>query len=370
MPIELRDICKTFDNGLKALNHINLTIYQGELLVLVGPSGCGKSTLLRLLAGLDKPSSGDIVFAGEGVLNQAPQQRNVAMVFQNYALYPHKSVRENLLFPLVMQKLDKQAQQQRLNTVVQLLSLQSFLDQRPHQLSGGQKQRVAMGRALVREPRLFLLDEPLSNLDAKLRTQIRTEITALQKKINITTVYVTHDQVEAMTLGQRVAVLKDGELQQLDEPSVLYDKPATSFVANFIGNPGMNLIHATYNDQDMTAKIGQQYLSLKPCEMEYGESLHTSPGQELILGIRPEALNLNSKKAGLAVKVIAQENLGHENLIYIQFNDTGIQIESGDTIVARVKHEVQFEVGTDVHVTVDATKLHLFSKNGRRLSKL
>ena len=369
MPIELRDICKTFDNGVKALYNINLSIRQGELLVLVGPSGCGKSTLLRLLAGLDLPNSGDIVFAGESVLDQAPQQRNVAMVFQNYALYPHKSVRDNLLFPLIMQKLDKRAQQQRLNSVVQLLSLESLLDQRPHQLSGGQKQRVAMGRALVREPRLFLLDEPLSNLDAKLRTQIRTEITALQKQLNITTIYVTHDQVEAMTLGQRVAVLKDGELQQLDEPSVLYNKPATSFVANFIGSPGMNLIRASYDNREMIAQIGQQSLNLKPNIKECGESLHSYPNQELLLGIRPEAICLNFKNTGLVAKVIALEKLGHENLIYIQFKDKAIQIESGDTLVARVKHDVQFDVGSEVNVVFDKTQLHLFSENGQRLSK-
>jgi len=369
MPIELRDLCKTFDNGLKALNHINMTIHQGELLVLVGPSGCGKTTLLRLLAGLDLPSSGDIVFAGESILNHAPQQRNVAMVFQNYALYPHKSVRDNLLFPLVMQKLDKPTQQLRLNTVVNLLNLHSVLNQRPHQLSGGQKQRVAMGRALVREPRLFLLDEPLLNLDAKLRTQIRTEIAGLQKQLNITTVYVTHDQVEAMTLGHRVAVLKDGELQQLDEPSVLYNKPATSFVANFMGNPGMNLIRATYNNQEKIAQIGQQSLSLKSCEEEFSESLHKITDQEIILGIRPEAVSLNIENTGFAAKLIAQEKLGHENLVYIQFNDAAIQIESGDTLIARVKHDVRFNVGTDVNVVFDETKLHLFSENGQRLSK-
>ena len=269
-----------------------------------------------------------------------------------------------------MQKTDKQVQQQRLTSVVKLLSLQSLLDQRPHQLSGGQKQRVAMGRALVREPHLFLLDEPLSNLDAKLRAQIRTEITALQKQLNITTVYVTHDQVEAMTLGQRVAVLKDGEIQQLDKPSVLYDKPATSFVANFIGNPGMNLMRASYNNQEMTAQIGQQSLSLKPCENEYGPSLQNYQDQVIILGIRPEAVRLNIEKTGLAAKVVALEKLGHENLIYIQFNDTAIQLESGDTLIARVKHDVLFDVGAEVNVFVDVTKLHLFDESGQRLGEL
>ena len=240
--VEFKNVSKRFGLGMLALQHIDLKLNDGEFLVLVGPSGCGKSTILRLLAGLEHVSKGKILINDEVVNGLSPQKRNVAMVFQNYALYPHMSVRENLEFPLRMMKLPEDEITRRAQTVAELLHLAEMMEQRPGQLSGGQRQRVAMGRAIVREPRVFLMDEPLSNLDAKLRVQIRSEIAALQKRLNITTLYVTHDQVEAMTLGQRVAVMNNGRLQQVDTPRALYERPMNVFVARFIGNPGMNVV--------------------------------------------------------------------------------------------------------------------------------
>ncbi|MGD8396976.1 MAG: ABC transporter ATP-binding protein, partial [Candidatus Eiseniibacteriota bacterium] len=229
--VELREVTKVFDGDVTAVDRLSLALEDGELLVLVGPSGCGKSTALRLVAGLETATAGEIRIDGEVVNGLAPQERDIAMVFQNYALYPHKTVRGNLAFPLRMMRMERAERERRIARTAGLLGLEPLLERRPRQLSGGQRQRVAMGRALVRDPRVFLLDEPLSNLDAKLRVEIRAEIAELQRRIGITTLYVTHDQVEAMTLGDRVAVLRDGRLQQVDDAQTLYDAPANVFVA-------------------------------------------------------------------------------------------------------------------------------------------
>ena len=244
--VTLNTINKIYDNGAHAIVDLSLQINDGEFLVLVGPSGCGKSTALRMIAGLEKVTSGELSI-GERVVNEVePKDRDIAMVFQNYALYPHMTVAENIEFALKLAKVSKAERRQRVERAAEILELSDYLNRKPGQLSGGQRQRVAMGRAIVREPAVFLMDEPLSNLDAKLRVQMRSEIAALQKSLNVTTVYVTHDQVEAMTMGDRVAVMKFGVLQQVDTPDNLYNKPANAFVAGFIGSPSMNLLRAFY----------------------------------------------------------------------------------------------------------------------------
>ena len=242
--IQIDRVTKVYPNGVKAVDSLSLDIAQGEFVVLVGPSGCGKSTLLRMVAGLEDVTAGSVLIEGVDVTEKPPQKRDIAMVFQNYALYPHMTVRDNLAYGLKIKKLKKNEWLQRVNEVAQILGLEELLDRKPAALSGGQRQRVAMGRAIVREPKAFLMDEPLSNLDAKLRVSMRAELAKLHERLGVTTVYVTHDQVEAMTLGQRVAVLLDGTLQQVDTPHNLFHRPANLFVAAFIGSPSMNLVDA------------------------------------------------------------------------------------------------------------------------------
>ena len=257
--IQFVHIGKVYDGDVTAVRDLNLDVAEGEFMVLVGPSGCGKTTALRMIAGLEEISSGEIHIGGKVVNDLAPRERDIAMVFQNYALYPHKSVYENLAFGLRMRKVPKAEQKQRVEEIARILGLGDMLQRRPAQLSGGQRQRVAMGRAIVREPKAFLMDEPLSNLDAKLRVQMRAEIARIQQALKVTTVYVTHDQVEAMTMGHRVAVMRDGQLQQVDTPQRLYDGPANLFVASFVGSPPMNLFEAAVErDNDrLVCRIGQ-----------------------------------------------------------------------------------------------------------------
>ncbi|NJD05668.1 MAG: ATP-binding cassette domain-containing protein [Methylococcaceae bacterium] len=312
--VEFRSVGKTFPNGHRALWELNLTIADGELLVVVGPSGCGKSTLLRLLAGLEEIGEGEIRIDGRLANPLTPQQRNVAMVFQDYALYPNMTVRENLAFPLQMRKLDKTAVARRVADTAAMLELGELLERYPRQLSGGQRQRVAMGRALVREPSVFLMDEPLSNLDAKLRVQVRSEIAELQKRLGTTMVYVTHDQVEAMTLGRRIAVLHQGRLQQVADPQQLYDRPATPFVAGFIGNPPMNLVRGMLiRGEDGSAAVtwGNQPIALPADRLPPG-----LVRGETTWGVRPEALVL-SESGQLRGVVRLVEYLGHETLVHL-----------------------------------------------------
>src|SRR6478735_4362052 len=275
--IEIDHVTKVFANGVVAVNDVSLSIDDGEFLVLVGPSGCGKSTLLRMVAGLEEVTEGSILIDGRDVTDLAPRHRDIAMVFQSYALYPHMTVRENLGYGLKVRRAPKQESRERVAEVAQLLGLEELLDRKPAELSGGQRQRVAMGRAIVRQPRAFLMDEPLSNLDAKLRVGMRASLAQLHARLGVTTVYVTHDQTEAMTLGQRVAVLRDGKLVQVAEPQVLYAEPRNLFVASFIGSPAMNLVEASYENGAI-------------CFGQYRVPVAEPPAQErFVLGIRPEA---------------------------------------------------------------------------------
>ena len=277
--ITLDRVTKIYPNGVCAVDDLSLEIAEGEFCVLVGPSGCGKSTLLRMIAGLEDVTAGDVLIGGDDVTERPPQQRDIAMVFQNYALYPHMSVRENLAFGLKLRKLPKQEWKRRVEEIAKTLGLEDLLDRKPAALSGGQRQRVAMGRAIVREPKAFLMDEPLSNLDAKLRVSMRAELAKLHERLGVTTVYVTHDQVEAMTLGQRVAILRDGVLQQVDEPQNLFRNPVNLFVAAFIGSPSMNLVEAHVERE--VVRFGDVSLALPPSSPVRGEE------RGVILGIRP-----------------------------------------------------------------------------------
>jgi multiple sugar transport system ATP-binding protein len=324
---------KTYPNGHNAIRDFNLEVRDGELMVLVGPSGCGKSTLLRLLAGLEEITAGTLRIGGRIANELSPQERNIAMVFQDYALYPTMTVRGNLEFPLKMRKLAKDEIRRQVDWAAGLLGLGEVMDRLPKQLSGGQRQRVAMGRALVREPSVFLLDEPLSNLDAKLRTQVRAEIGDLQRRMGATMIYVTHDQVEAMTLGQRIAVLHQGRIQQVADPKALYEQPANAFVAGFIGSPPMNLFTAalgrdvdgrvrlSVNGQivaDVDASGGEILLgSPHPNPLPKGEGVKPSVGEEVKAGIRPEALHLaEPSEPGFQAVVVNAEYLGHETLLH------------------------------------------------------
>jgi multiple sugar transport system ATP-binding protein len=324
--VTLENVMKVYPDGTEAVKDLSLEIADGELVVFVGPSGCGKTTALRMVAGLEEITSGTIRI-GERVVNQLPpRERDVAMVFQNYALYPHKSVYENLAFPLKLRRLSKPEVTNRVHRIARLLELEEQLPRRPRQLSGGQRQRVAMGRAIVREPQAFLMDEPLSNLDAKLRTQMRAEISLLHKELAVTTIYVTHDQVEAMTLGERVAVMRKGELQQVAAPQELYDRPANLFVAGFIGSPSMNFVQGTIESVDgrLSVAFGSERVALDERERAEHRALGQWSGKKVIAGIRPEHLE-DAALAGngpsdrqLRGLVRLKEALGSEIVVHFQ----------------------------------------------------
>jgi multiple sugar transport system ATP-binding protein len=294
-----------------AVDALDLHIEDGEFLVLVGPSGCGKSTCLRMLAGLEDVDEGRISIGGVDVTDLKPKERDIAMVFQNYALYPHMSVRDNMGFALKIKGVPKDERQQTVEEAARLLDLEDFLDRKPKALSGGQRQRVAMGRAIVRKPKVFCMDEPLSNLDAKLRVQTRTQIAELQRRLNVTTVYVTHDQVEAMTMGDRVAVLKDGHLQQCDTPLRLYERPANVFVAGFIGSPGMNL--RQFPVEDGSVRIAQTELPLTSTTLD---ALAREGSDQVILGFRPEGIEVVGDGDGFPLHVTVVEELGSDAFAY------------------------------------------------------
>jgi ABC-type sugar transport system ATPase subunit len=337
-------------------------------MVLVGPSGCGKSTALRLLAGLETEDSGEILIEGRSVTGRPPQQRDVAMVFQNYALYPHMTVEQNLAFPLKMRGLNRQGIRDKVRETAGILDLAGLLQRRPKQLSGGQRQRVAMGRALVREPKVFLMDEPLSNLDAKLRVQIRGEIAELQRRTGTTTLYVTHDQAEAMTLGHRVAVINAGKLQQVDRPDRLYDRPANSFVAGFLGSPGMNIFPVTLmnTEQGMETQLGASILTLPNDLLGKQAGLMAFLNQPVFLGLRPEALAPNPKDdraGGLPVHVVSVESLGHENLVYFELLKYPVT-----RFVMRTTNNFRPEPGSEIWILPDLRQSRFFSSDGQAIT--
>ena len=346
--IDIQHVDKTYEGGTRALADVSLAIADGELVVLVGPSGCGKSTLLRIVAGLETPTSGVVRIGDRDATGLAAQERNVAMVFQDYALYPHMTARENLDFPLRMRKLARDARAAQVGRVAETLGLTTLLDRLPKQLSGGQRQRVAMGRALVREPDAFLMDEPLSNLDARLRTQVRAEIKELQRRTKTTTLYVTHDQVEAMTLGDRVAVLDHGVLQQVAPPHELYDRPANAFVAGFIGNPPMNLFPTRLDTVD-----GRLEMGIGDQSAPAGERAHARLRVPLTGGVRPEAIALVADEPdALRATVAHVELLGHETLVHADVGDV--------RLVVRTAGMAALSPGDRVHLRIDPAQLHFF----------
>jgi multiple sugar transport system ATP-binding protein len=341
-----------------AVDKLNLTVNDGEFLVLVGPSGCGKSTSLRMLAGLEEVDTGSIRIGDRDVTHVAPKDRDIAMVFQSYALYPHMSVAENMGFALKIAGVDKAERDRRVVEAAKLLDLEDYLDRKPKALSGGQRQRVAMGRAIVREPQVFLMDEPLSNLDAKLRVATRTQIAALQRRLGITTVYVTHDQVEAMTMGDRVAVLKDGVLQQVDTPRNLYDKPNNAFVAGFIGSPAMNLL--TVPVSGGKAMLGS-----------HGVDVPASAGSSVTVGVRPEGFAPAS--TGFDVNVEVVEELGSDAFVYGKPADSTVKFanatDEGAQVIVRWDPKNPPKPGSKITVAPVADSIHLFdATSGLRIN--
>ncbi len=339
----------------KAVDRLDLEIGDGEFMVLVGPSGCGKSTSLRMLAGLEEVSEGQILIGDRDVTHLPPKDRDIAMVFQNYALYPHMTVADNMGFALKMAGVPKDERDRRVREAGELLGLSDMLDRKPKAMSGGQRQRVAMGRAIVRSPQVFCMDEPLSNLDAKLRVTTRTQIAALQQRLGVTTVYVTHDQVEAMTMGDRVAVMKGGLLQQVDTPLALYDSPENLFVAGFIGSPAMNLLDAKLTETG--ASVNGHNIPVPVTAAD--RASHTGP---VTIGIRPENFVVSDSKEGVPVKVTLVEELGADAYLFgiSDDGDSTSEITSGSDIIVRVEARRNFEKGSTVYVTAAPESVHVF----------
>jgi multiple sugar transport system ATP-binding protein len=387
--ITMSSMSKRFEDGFEAVKDMDLEIKDGEFMILVGPSGCGKSTALRMIAGLEDITEGELRI-GDNVVNQlAPKDRDIAMVFQNYALYPHMTVRENMAFPLKLAGVDQSEIDSKVENVAKVLDLDPHLDRRPANLSGGQRQRVAMGRAIVRDPKAFLMDEPLSNLDAKLRVQMRTEVSRLQQDLGTTTVYVTHDQTEAMTLGDRVAVMRAGLLQQVGRPQELYDHPRNLFVAGFIGSPAMNFMPARLDGETVKLPIGDVRLSSEA----RGRLAGRSDG-EVIAGIRPESFEDASMVGDAAergstfrAKIELVESMGSEQYAYFDFE--GQRVESKDLqelaedagagevptsgegqVVARIDAASEIGRGQEAELWLDATKIHFFDpQSGDNLAR-
>lgn len=368
----LESICKTYGNNFRAIDQLNLSVENGEFLILVGPSGCGKSTALRMIAGLEDITSGSLRIGGVDVVDMPPKDRDIAMVFQSYALYPHMTVFENIAFSMRLAGKPKAERKKRVDEIAKTLQLTSLLDSKPANLSGGQRQRVAMGRAMVREPAAFLMDEPLSNLDAKLRVQMRAEITSLQKQLGVTTIYVTHDQTEAMTMGDRVAVLKGGVLQQVDTPKSLYESPVNAFVAGFIGSPSMNLFEATLTGDELMS--GTFAIRLQDAAFVRRPGLRSYAGRKVVFGIRPEDLYDSSIESGrkyqtIPAKVTSIEELGSEHIVHL--NIDAVRVDSGDpdavddfglasNAVARFEPISAVHSGSEIRLAVDDAKFHFF----------
>ena len=374
--IELDAVTKQYPDGTTAVQSLDLAVGDGELLVLVGPSGCGKTTALRMIAGLEDITSGSISIDGRVVNDMEPRHRDIAMVFQSYALYPHLSVFDNMAFSLKYRRTPKIEIRKRVAEAARILELEPYLDRKPRQLSGGQRQRVAMGRAIVRQPRAFLMDEPLSNLDAKLRVQMRAEIAQLQRSLGTTTIYVTHDQTEAMTLGTRVAVISGGLLQQVAAPQELYRHPANLFVAGFIGSPPMNLVDARLErgDGGLAAVFGQYRLTVPRAVLAAHPALERYLGEEIVLGVRPEHLSDATLSrdadpgAVLSLPVRLREELGSEVHVHAPIG-TAAHVEGGTddvhslaTLVARLDPHTTIAEGQTARIAVDASELHFFDK--------
>ncbi len=377
--IRLEAVTKQYPNGFQAVSGVDIEIADGEFLVLVGPSGCGKSTLLRMVAGLEEISGGKVIIGDRIVNDETPRERDIAMVFQNYALYPHMTVRKNIGYSLRLAGVPKDEIKKRVEEAAGLLELTDLLDRKPGLLSGGQRQRVAMGRAIVRQPAAYLMDEPLSNLDAKLRVQMRAEIARLQRDLGVTTIYVTHDQVEAMTMGTRVAVLKDGVLQQVDSPQALYDRPANSFVAAFIGSPSMNLYQGqlSASDGDLSIEFGSQSLPVPAEIFAANPELAGFDGEPVVVGLRPEAFGeaADATEARPTVRVAIElvEALGAELVVHTTIDAIAADIDDPDLVeaapiadsagalcIARLPPKTQLTVGETVDLAVDTSDMQIF----------
>jgi multiple sugar transport system ATP-binding protein len=368
--ISLEGITKVYPNGFQAVTNLSLDVHEGEFMVMVGPSGCGKTTALRMVAGLEEISSGTLRI-GDQVANQlTSKERDIAMVFQNYALYPHMTVAQNIAFGLSLRKLPKQEIDEKVAAAADILGLTDLLKRKPALLSGGQRQRVAMGRAIVRDPSVFLMDEPLSNLDAKLRVQMRTEVHRIQRRIGVATLYVTHDQTEAMTMGDRVAVMRGGVLQQCAAPQELYANPINLFVAAFIGSPAMNLFEARLSDDAATLHLGSQTIALSADVHRHRPGLAAHRGQTVVAGIRPEDLPVATAQSTnvMRTRVDAVEALGSELLVHFAIDATKISGEGNDDEsitgsgvgIARVEPRAGIVVDSEVSFNVFAERMHFF----------
>ncbi len=380
--IDIKSAGKIYPNGTRALEDVSITINDGEFVVLVGPSGCGKTTLLRMVAGLEDITEGEIAIGEKTVNEVAPKDRDIAMVFQNYALYPHMSVYDNMAFSLKLRKLPKDEIEQKVKDAAKTLEISELLERKPKALSGGQRQRVAMGRAIVRNPQAFLMDEPLSNLDAKLRVQMRAELGQLHTQLQTTTLYVTHDQVEAMTMGDRVAVIRKGELQQIDTPREIYSNPKNIFVAGFIGSPSMNFVYAKIKSKNDVVELtfGDNQITYKN---EKKEKLQSFENKEIILGIRPEAFedgyfaNESDYSESIKVKVSLLEQLGSDSYIHFYKDIKPVQTEAIEEIladegeditvlgdntkfIARINPNSTVAEGEEVELRINPSKLHFF----------
>lgn len=348
--VTLRGVSKIFEDGYRAVDNFSIEIPHGQFLVLVGPSGCGKSTTLRMIAGLENATDGEILIGDKVVNNIQPKDRDIAMVFQSYALYPHKTVYKNIAFALERRKVPKKEIEERVNAAAKILHIEHLLSRKPKALSGGQRQRVALGRAIVRNPAVFLFDEPLSNLDAKLRTRMRTELALLHKRLETTFIYVTHDQTEAMTMGDRIVVMNGGVIQQADTPENLYNNPANAFVASFIGSPAMNFLQAkTISDhKGTTVFFGDDAVF----SSKTGKAL-SGVTEKVTVGIRPEDITLDTVATPLKGTLKMQENLGSEAYVYIRYQDK--------LLTARVPHISPKQNGEEIAFGINADKLHFFS---------
>ena len=389
--IVLEDVTKRYGDGTLAVESLDLSIEDGEFMVFVGPSGCGKTTALRMIAGLETITEGKLKIGDDVVNDMQPKDRDIAMVFQNYALYPHMSVRDNMAFGLKLAKTDKEEINQRVEEAAKVLGLEEYLDRKPRALSGGQRQRVAMGRAIVRKPQAFLMDEPLSNLDAKLRVQMRSEIARIQRDLEVTTVYVTHDQIEAMTMGDRVAVIKKGELQQVGTPTELFEHPVNLFVAGFIGSPSMNFAQTTVEETDgsLGVKFGDQMLTISKDAVEARPALKKHVGKEVVLGIRPqdfedpEYAQESAEGTRLKVQLDLIEAVGTETMVHFKA-DAPVAItddmkelaadigeaevhalerraeEGTNEFTAVLDPRTKLRKGEDAELSVDTSRLHFF----------